>query len=59
MKRFISVLAILSLVMSFCVQTVSAAMIGDTARTRGDLYSVLDDTLCERLEEAADDDVIR
>ncbi|MDE7230884.1 MAG: hypothetical protein K2N56_10430 [Oscillospiraceae bacterium] len=59
MKRLISIPVIFSLVMSFCVQTASAAVIGDTARTREDLYSVLDDPLRERLKEAADDDVIR
>lgn len=59
MKRFISILAILSLMMSFCVQTASSAMIGDTAQTKANLASVLDDSLRERLAQAAEDDVIR
>lgn len=59
MKRFIYILAILSLVMSFCVQTASSAMIGDTAQTKVDLVSVLDNPLREHLAQAAEDDVIR
>ncbi|MDE7230886.1 MAG: hypothetical protein K2N56_10440 [Oscillospiraceae bacterium] len=59
MRTLISILAILSFALLFCFQTASAAVIGDMARTREDLYSVLDDTLHEHLEEAADDDVIR
>lgn len=59
MKRFISILVIFSLAMSFCVQTAGAAMIGDTAQTRPDLASVFSDSLRERLAQAGDDDVIR
>lgn len=59
MKRFISILAILSLMMSFFVQTASSAMIGNTMQIKANLASVLDDSLRERLAQAAEDDVIR
>ncbi len=59
MKKFISILTILSIVMSFCFQTVSAAIIGDAvADTDVVLSSVLTDSLRERLSQIADDDII-
>ncbi len=58
MKRFISILVIFSLAMSFCVQTASAAMIGDAEESGSVLSSVMDEALRERLTQAADEDII-
>lgn len=60
MKRFVSIMIVITLVISFCVQTASTAIIGDVAREDSIvLSSVLTDSLRERLAQAADDDIIR
>lgn len=58
MKRFISILVIFSLAMSFCVQTASAAMVGEAEESGSVLSSVVDEALRERLTQAADEDII-
>lgn len=59
MKRFISILVALSLAMLLCVQTASAATIGDAAESSSVLSSVMGKALCERLAQADDDDIIQ
>lgn len=59
MKRLISISLVLSLVMSFCVQTASAATIGDAAENGSLLSSIMNEALCERLTQAADEDIMQ
>ncbi len=59
MKKLISGLAAVVMAMAVCVQTASAAMIGDTSSSKVDYLSVMNVPLREHLAQAADDDLIQ
>ena len=59
MKKFISILAIFSIAMSFCFQTVSAAIVSGVMTETNVVSSVLTVSLSEYLARATDDDVVQ
>lgn len=59
MKKFISILAIFSIAMSFCFQTASAAIVSGVMTETNVVSSVLTVSLSEYLARATDDDVVQ